>query len=263
MQYKKNKKNAPGSSKLKDRKRGKKDLPYDVLYGAHPIIEMLKAKRRKLVSIYTTKPLPKAWDRIKRYLPDRIPNTQYVSREILSSMAKSQEHMGIVALTSKYPIRKKPFDPKKHPFILILDSIQDVHNLGAILRSAYCIGVDGVVICQRGAAPLTAAVFKTSAGLAEHLEIYQAPSLKGAIFELKRAGYNFYMAVLENGKNALEVEYKKPMCLVIGSEATGIAKDVRSQGELITLPQRTPDISYNAAVAAGIFMFTVQHGKKI
>ncbi len=248
MQHKKTKK----TKKNKQQKR-----PYEVVYGVHPIIEMLKAKKRKLVSIYTTKPLPRGWERIKPYLPKYIPNTQYVSRNILSSMAKGSDHMGLVALTTSFPLAKKLFEPSKQPFILVLDGIQDVGNLGGILRSAYCAGVDGVVLCKRGGAELTAAVFKASAGLAEHLPIYQAPSAKFALQEIKHAGYNVYLAVLHNGKNAMDINYKKPLCLVIGSEEKGVSKEILKEGVKVTLPQRLPEISYNAYVASGIFLFSV------
>ena len=242
-------------------KKSSKKLKYDMIFGPHAIIEMLKAGRRKLMSIYTTKPAPKGYERIARYLPKRIPNIQYVTRNALDGMAKSTEHGGIIALVSPFPYAKEVFDPKKKPFILLLDGIQDIRNLGAILRSAHCVGVDGVVISQKGSAPLTPIAFKTSAGLAEYLNIYIAPSAKAAAIELKKAGYNLYMAVID-GKNALEVSYEKPMCLVIGNEAQGIAKDVQKEGIPITLPQKTPDISYNASVAAGILLFTIAHGKR-
>ena len=243
--------------KSKDDKRG----THELIYGVHSIIEMLRAKRRRLASIYTMKPLPNSWKRIERFLPDRVPNTQYVSKGILDRMACSSDHAGIVALVSPFQFRKNMFDPEKHPFILLLDSLQDVHNLGAILRSAYCTGVSGVVLCKKGAAPLTAAAIKVSAGLAEHLDIYIASSIKQAVQEVKEAGYNLYMTVLENGKNAMEVTYKKPMCLVIGNEATGVTKDVLGKGELITLPQSDPEVSYNASVAAGIFLFVLSQSK--
>ena len=119
-----------------------------------------------------------------------------------------------------------------------------------------------MVLCQGNAAPLTAAAFKASAGLAEYLDIYRAASIKHAVMLAKEAGYNLYMAVLEGGTNAVEVSYKQPMCLVIGNEATGIAKDVQGSGTKITLPQSSPDISYNASVAAGILMFLLQYIKK-
>jgi 23S rRNA (guanosine2251-2'-O)-methyltransferase len=172
----------------KKNKPKSKHVLYDVVYGAHAIIECLKAKKRKLVSLYTTKPLPKAYERIQPYLPKTIPNIQYVERNILSSMAKSPEHMGVVALVSPFHSRKKAFDPVKEPFLVVLDGIQDVGNLGSILRSAYCSGVDGVILSSKGSAPMTAAVFKTSAGLAEHLEIMITSSLKTTLHDLSVAG---------------------------------------------------------------------------
>lgn len=236
-------------------KSDKRKSENELIYGAHPIIEVLRAKRRKLISIYTTKPLPKSWNRVKKSLGRLTPNIQYVSRAVLDRMTGTTEHMGIAAWVSPFPYRKKFFDPEKQKFLLLLDSVQDVRNLGAILRSAYCTGVDGVIICKKRSAHLTAASIKASVGLSEHLEIYIAPSLKHAVSELKRVGYSLYMAVLENGKNAMEIDYKKPLCLVIGNEAIGITKEILSQGELITLPQSDPDASFNASVAAGIFLF--------
>jgi len=230
----------------------------ELIYGVHSIIEMLKAKRRKLIAIYTTKPLPKTWARIERYLPKSIPNIQYVPRHVLDRMCGSPENGSIAAWVTPFPYRKQLFDPQKQPFILLLDSVQDVRNLGGILRSAYCTNVDGVVLCQREAAPLNAAALKASAGLAEHLEVYRAPSIKHAVIELQKAGYTLYLTVL-HGENAFEVSYKKPLCLVIGNEATGIAKELFPYGQLITLPQRDPDASYNASVAAGIFLFLLSY----
>src|ERR1700689_4833512 len=93
----------------------------EMLYGAHAIIEMLKAKRRKLISIYTTKPLPKAWERISPYLPKHIPNIQYVSRDILDRMAGTPDHNGIIAWATPFRYLTKIFDPQKKPFILLLD----------------------------------------------------------------------------------------------------------------------------------------------
>ncbi len=239
----------------------KQKMQHELIYGPHAIIEMLKAKRRRLVSIYTTKPVPKAYERIKPYLPARVPNTQYVTRDILDRMAQSEDHSGVIALVSPFVYQSKMFEPAKKKFILLLDSIQDVRNLGAILRSAYCIGVDGVVLCKRGGALLTPAVFKTSAGLAEHLDIYCANSVQQAVIEAKTNGYNLYLAVLDNGVDATTVEYTQPACLVIGNEASGIAKEAQKSGALITLPQQHADISYNASVAAGILMFIIKHAK--
>lgn len=245
----------------KKNKTKSKHVLYDVVYGAHAIIECLKAKKRKLASLYTTKPLPKAYERIQPYLPKVIPNIQYVERNVLSSMAKSHEHMGVVALVSPFTPRKKMFNPAQEPFLVVLDGVQDVGNLGSILRSAYCAGVNGVILSSKGSAPITAAVFKTSAGLAEHLDIMITSSLKTTLQDLAQAGYAIYLAVVDKGENALNVDFKKPMCVVIGNEEVGIKKDLQALGSLITLPQRTPDISYNAAIAASILMFLMGNKK--
>jgi 23S rRNA (guanosine2251-2'-O)-methyltransferase len=228
----------------------------ELIYGMHPVIEALKAKRRKLISIYTTDPVPQSWDQVEKLMPKYPVNIQYVKRDVLTRMAGSPDHQGIIAWTQTFPLRTKPFDPAKQPFLLMLDSIQDVGNLGAILRSAYCAGVDGVVLCKKNAAPLSAAAFKASAGLAEHLEIYVAASPHAAVQELKQAGYQLYMAAF-GGENALKCEYKTPLCLVIGSEGLGITKSIINQGTQVTLPQRSSDISYNASVAAGILLLLV------
>ena len=119
-----------------------------------------------------------------------------------------------------------------------------------------------MVLCKKGGALLTPAVFKASAGLAEYLDIYVSSSINKAVLDLKQAGYNLYMAVVGNGKDATKINYQRPGCLVIGNEAIGIAKSVQKEGVLITLPQRSCDISYNASVAAGILLFLVSQGIK-
>ena len=218
---------------------------------------MLKAKKRKLITLYTTRPEPKAWQQIARLLPERpVVPIQYVSRDILHKIAGTTDHQGVVAYAQPFIIRKKFFDPAKQPLLIMLDGIQDVHNVGAILRSTYCTGFDGVIICQKQAAPITAAVLKASAGLAEHMDIYFAPSPGSAVQELKAVGYNLYLTFFD-GINATACDYKTPLCLVIGGEGFGISKEIAHAGTHITLPQKTSDISYNASVAAGIALFLI------
>lgn len=228
----------------------------ELIMGVHPVIEVLKAKRRKVISIYTTRPEPKAWADIAKLLPARGVAIQYVTREVLTKMMDSTDHQGVVAWVQPFAYRNKPFDAERSPFLVMLDGIQDVRNLGAIIRSAYCAGADGVVLTKRGAAPMNAAAIKASAGLAEHMEIMVASSSQEAVNQLKKAGYNLYMAVFK-GENALECAYKGPLCLVIGSEGVGIAPGIVAAGTAVTLPQRSRDISYNASVAAGILLCTM------
>ncbi len=233
----------------------------ELIFGIHPVIELLKAKKRKLISIYTTKPTPKGFKHIEQVLPKYPVPTQYVTRDVLHRMAGTTDHQGVVAWVQPFGYRKKFFDPQKEPFVIMLDGIQDPRNLGAILRSAYCTGVDGVILPKKGTAPLTATAMKASAGLAEHLAIMVVPSVQSAVQELKQAGYTLYLATFD-GKDATACEYKLPLCAVIGSEEVGVSSSILQSGVHVTLPQRTEDISYNASVAAGILFFTIAKQKQ-
>jgi 23S rRNA (guanosine2251-2'-O)-methyltransferase len=238
----------------------KQEIP-SVVYGIHPVIELLKAKKRKMQTIYTTDPEPKAWSEIVPLLPPYV-NVKHVTKETLTKIAQTADHQSVVALAAPFVFRKKFFDSKTSPFLIMLDGIQDPRNLGAILRSSYCSGIKGVIVTSKSSSPLNEVVLKSSAGLAEHLEIYQTSSIQNAITELKAAGYNIYLATLD-GQDAIDVKYELPLCLVIGNEAIGISKNILSQGIKIRLPQVKSDISYNASVAAGILMFNIAHQKKI
>lgn len=227
-----------------------------VIYGVHPVVELLQSKRLKIGTIYTTKKPIKAWPKIQKLIPDYV-QVSFVDKQTLDNVAGSKEHQGILAFTSEFPRAKEMFSPEKHQFVVVLDEIQDVRNLGAILRSAYCTGVDGVVLTQKNSASLTAAAIKASAGLALYLRIYFAPSMQHAMHELNKAGYNIYCATLGRGENAAIIQFKDPAALVIGNEETGIAKRIADQGTRVLLPQIRSDVSYNASVAAGILLYTI------
>jgi 23S rRNA (guanosine2251-2'-O)-methyltransferase len=238
-----------------------KEKLQELVFGIHPIIELLKAKRRKIYTIYTTKPMPKAWDQIAPLL-SKDTQVQYVARDVINRITGTTDHQSVAAWASPFQFRKKFFEPTKNAFLVMLDGIQDPRNMGAILRSSYCTGVTGIIINQKNSCPLNATALKSSAGLAEHLEIYQATNSLLATQELKKAGYSIYLATL-NGKDATQTKYEQPLCLVIGNEATGVAKNLIPHGIEIRLPQRTFDISYNASVAAGILLFYIAHQNKI
>lgn len=238
----------------------KQEIP-SMVYGIHPIIELLKAKKRKMQTIYTTDPEPKAWSEIVPLLPSYV-NVKHVTKDALTKIAQTPDHQSVVALAAPFILRKKFFDPQLNPFLIMLDGIQDPRNLGAILRSSYCSGVTGVILTSKSSSPLNAVALKSSAGLAEHLEIYQTTSIQHAVNELKSAGYNVYLAAID-GKDITKVNFELPLCIVIGNEALGISKNILSQGTKVKLPQVKSDISYNASVAAGIFLFTIAQQKKI
>ena len=226
----------------------------DFVYGVHAALEVLQAKRRKISMVYTTKTPVKSWGQIEKFLPKHI-QIQFVTREVLEGITGTTDHQGIVLFVSPFPFEKNMFESQKYPFLVVLDGVQDVRNLGAIIRSAYCTGVDGIVLCSKNSAPLTSAAIKASAGLAEHARIFIAPSMGFVMQELKNRGYGIYLATLGAGENAATIEFKQPAALVIGGEESGVSKEILKYGTRVLLPQRRSDISYNASVAAGILMF--------
>ncbi len=223
------------------------------IYGFHPVREVLRAKKRPANVIYTTKPPSQAFKNLKKLLPSYT-QIQHVSRSVLNKLSEHNEHQGVVLATTPFAYTTKPFTPHKHRHILMLDSIQDPRNVGAILRSAYCTNITAVVVPRKHTASITAVALKASAGLAEHLTIYQPASSTQALQEIKQAGYTPYMAAMD-GTPAHQCSFDQPSCLVIGNEATGISKELLQKGKHITLPQKQSDISYNASVAAGILLF--------
>ena len=231
----------------------------DIVYGIHPIIELLKAKKRRPITCYTLKTQIKSWKSIQPLLAPYKVTVHHVDREKLNQVAGSTEHQGIVVVAAPFVFKKSCFDPKKQPFIVLLDGVQDVRNAGAIIRSAYCTGVNGIVLCKKDGAPMTGATLKASAGLAERMEIYQASSVSAAIQEITKAGYTIYVTALGGKKNALELSYKKPLCVIIGNEEKGVSSESLKAGTIVTLPQSSPDVSYNASVAAGIILFWISN----
>lgn len=238
-------------------KKNTKQIPLkytDFIYGAHACLEMLQAKKRKISAVYTTKHEIKSWAKIKALIPAYVP-INFVDRTALDNMTDGAQHQGIIMFVSPFVYEKAMFDPEKHPCIVLLDGVQDVGNLGAIIRSAYCAGMDGIVLCSKNSAPLTSAAIKASAGLAEHAKIFVAPSIAFALQEIKKKNYTLYIATLGKGENAATIQFKKPAALIIGSEETGVSQQTLQAGVRILLPQKRTDISYNASVAAGILMF--------
>lgn len=141
------------------------------------------------------------------------------------------------------------------PFIVLLDGIEDPHNLGSIIRSAECAGAHGVVITKRRSAAVTATVVKTSAGAAEHMRIARVPNLSNVIDELKQKGLWIVGADMD-GKSMYETDMKGAFALVIGNEGSGLGKLIKEKCDfLVSVPLKGHIDSLNAGVAGAIIMF--------
>lgn len=231
----------------------------DIVYGIHPIDEILKAKRRKIQQVYTSKPVPRAVVPLLAALPSWVP-VLYVDRAQLAKLAGTTDHQGIVAVVAPFQFRKKMFVHSHHQFVVLVDGVKDTRNLGGIIRSIYCTGVQGLVLPMKQSAPINGSTCKAAAGLIERLEVMEvATALQGAQL-LKKAGYHLYAGAL-GGVDATKIDYQAPLCLVIGSEETGVSPEVLALSESVMIPQKTGDVSYNASVAAGILLFNIARQK--
>jgi len=144
------------------------------------------------------------------------------------------------------------------PLLLILDSIQDTHNVGAILRSADCSGVDGIIITKYNSAPINETVVKTSAGATEHVKIAQVNNLAQTIDELKQNGFWIVGSYLEGAKDYTKVDYKIPIAVIVGNEEKGIRKLTPDKCDhLVKIPMKGKIQSLNVSVAAGVLLFEI------
>ncbi|MDA1028210.1 MAG: 23S rRNA (guanosine(2251)-2'-O)-methyltransferase RlmB [Bacteroidetes bacterium] len=150
----------------------------------------------------------------------------------------------------------------KKPIVVVLDHIQDPYNLGAIIRSCVAAGAEGVIIPDRGAAPVTAATIKTSAGTATQIPIARVVNLAQVIDQLKERGYWIVGAEGSGNTSMLNMDWDRPLGIVIGSEEKGMGRLVREMCDyLVHIPMRGKAESLNASVAAGILLFQASLGR--
>lgn len=188
---------------------------------------------------------------------------KFVPKERLDSMSETGAHQGVIAQVAAYDystvedILKKAEDKGEAPFIILLDNIEDPHNLGAIIRTANLAGAHGVIIPKHRAVGLTATVAKTSAGALNYTPVAKVANLGQTIDELKEKGIWFVCADMDG-----EVMYRQnltgPIGLVIGNEGNGVSRLVKEKCDFAAaIPMKGDIDSLNASVAAGILAYEV------
>ncbi len=185
------------------------------------------------------------------------------------SFTNNKNHQGVLALKSDqkyYSLEDIIASSKENsfPLILLLDSIQDTHNLGAILRSAEASGVDGVIITKHNSAPINQTVIKTSAGATEHLKLCTVNNLVLAIKQLKENGFWIFGSSLSNSKPYTQADFKVPTALILGNEEKGIRRLTEENCDfLINIPMKGKIQSLNVSVAAGIILFEILRQREL
>ncbi len=187
---------------------------------------------------------------------------QFVDKQVLDKESISKRHQGVIAFTTDYEYydlddllaEKKS---EKGGFIVLCDGIEDVHNLGSILRVAECGGVDGVVIPKSGSATVNESVIRISAGAAEHLKVAKVGSLNQAIETLKKAGYWVY-ALEAGGEDIYKEDFSGNVALVVGGEDSGVKRLTKEKcDKILSIPLQGKVNSLNASVALGIAVYEV------
>lgn len=188
---------------------------------------------------------------------------QEVNKNKLDFISQSKNHQGIIALCpaksycSIEDVLENAQSKNEVPFILILDEISDPRNFGAIIRTAECCGVHGIIIPKHRNSGLTGIVSKTSAGAIEHVLIAKVPNLINAIEKLKKNGLWITCADM-NGETMYNLDFKIPTALIIGNEGFGVGKLVAQNSDFKTkIPMHGKIQSLNASVAASILMYEI------
>jgi 23S rRNA (guanosine2251-2'-O)-methyltransferase len=150
------------------------------------------------------------------------------------------------------------------PLVLILDSIQDPHNLGAIFRTAECAGVDGIIITINQSSPITETVEKISAGAVSYLKICKVNNLVQIIERLKKEGYWIVGSMLTSeSKNYTDIDFNMPLAVIVGNEEKGIRKLVAENCDFLSkIPMKGKIDSLNVSVATGILLFEVMRQRQ-
>jgi 23S rRNA (guanosine2251-2'-O)-methyltransferase len=233
--------------------------------GRRPVAEALAAERTasRLLVADRARPSPE----LKAILGDArragIP-VERIDADRLRRLAGFDGHQGVLLevgdrrFADLAEILARARAARHDPFVLVLEHLQDPTNLGTLLRSAEAAGVDGVVFPERGAAPLSAAAVKASAGASEHLLLARVESLGAAIHELKERGCWLVAADQEAPADAWSSDLRGPIAVVVGSEASGLSGTTRRRCDLlVSFPMAGRVASLNAATAGALLLFEV------
>jgi 23S rRNA (guanosine2251-2'-O)-methyltransferase len=251
----------PDNGSLKHRGR----IADMIIYGVNPVRETLRAAIMPVERIILA-PGRKGRDIegiVERAAKRNIPVITG-DRNEMASLAGTKSHQGIICIASDYPyadidaIIKNDNPQLTGSFILILDGVEDPHNLGSIIRSAYCFGINGIIIPQDRSVSVTPTVIKVSSGAAQHLPVARVVNIARTIDYLKDRGFWIFGSDAHGQSDFAGLDYSGKVCLVMGSEGKGIRPLVRKKCDyIISLKMPGSFDSLNVSVAAGIMVYEI------
>jgi 23S rRNA (guanosine2251-2'-O)-methyltransferase len=236
------------------------------LWGRNAVLETLRAERWQPFELIVAERLdPAIRSEITALAESRGIDLQKLPFDELTQRCRSTEHQGLMAKMPEFPyasldeVTATRADSPAPPFVVVLDSIQDPHNFGAIVRSAEVLGASGVIVGERSQSDVTPHVARTSAGAVNHVPIARVDDLGAAVATLRERGFQVLGAAGEAEREIQQLDCTGPLALVIGNEGTGLSEELRGLcDELVRIPQVGRTESLNAAVAAGILCYEVR-----
>lgn len=237
----------------------------EIIYGVNPIKVLLRRQQSNLEKVIVAAGRGGAaiTEIIESARRKRIP-LEFQNKQHLDQLTGKADHQGVIGFCRSFlyadldDLLKNKIDPNAYDLLLILDGVMDPQNLGAIIRTSYCLGVNGIVIPVDRAASVTAAVVKASAGSVSHLPIARVTNLSQAIDYLKERGFWVFGADAHEGGDLKKMDFNCPVALVMGGEAKGIRSLIRKKCDfLLSVPLQRHFDSLNVSVAAGIILYEI------
>ena len=250
-------------------KAEKKESEKDFIFGLRPVMEAIEAGKT-IDKIFLQNGLQgEIVADLKKLLSKHNLRANYVPIEKLNRFTR-KNHQGVVAFISDVPFYKidevlpQLFEEGKTPFLLMLDRLTDVRNFGAICRTAECVGVDAIIIPEKGASPINSDAIKTSAGALYNIKICKEKNLAHTVDYLQQSGVMVLAATEKAQKLIYEVNFTEPCVIVMGNEETGISKEVMHHSdEKIKLPIEGKTQSLNVSVACGAILYEAVRQKLV
>jgi 23S rRNA (guanosine2251-2'-O)-methyltransferase len=229
--------------------------------GVHAVFEALSSGRQPIERIHISREAhsPKLKEILNLATELGVP-VRKEDRSVIDRLAQGEVHQGIVAIAGEaaYAKFEDLFGRPDRPLVVVLDGIEDPHNLGAVIRTAEATGVSGVIVPERHSAPLSAAVVKASAGASSYVPVVRAKNLVSTIDELKERGFWVVGVDMNGEKDWTAFDYTGPVALVFGGEHRGLRRLVREHCDvLVRLPMLGKISSLNISVAAGVVLYEV------
>ncbi|MBC5630857.1 23S rRNA (guanosine(2251)-2'-O)-methyltransferase RlmB [Clostridium sp. NSJ-6] len=270
LENKKNRNNGAADNRIKRNnvEFGTEEIREDLVLGRNAVIEALKSNTTIEYISVAKGDLEGSIKVVLGLAKEKNVIVKEVDRRNLDQMCGGASHQGVIAKVTPFKysevtdIINRAKRKGEDPFIVILDEIEDPHNLGSIIRTAELCGVHGIIIPKRRNVGVTPTVYKCSAGAIEHMRIAKVTNINATIDQLKEEGIWIYGADIDGKDFSYNTNFSGPCALVIGSEGRGISKlTLKKCDVLVKIPMIGKINSLNASVAGGIMMYEVLKGR--